>query len=81
MPDFPSYDADFERRKLPLATTPEMFPPPQNRKIDALPEHTAGCFKDCSDIIDAAVDRAKNKESSRVNEGEDPPKKRQNSRL
>lgn len=46
-------------------------------QTDALPEQTAGGFNDYSDIIDAAVDRAKSKESSRVNEDEEPPKKRQ----
>ena len=44
---------------------------------DALPEQTAGCFKACSDIIDRSVDRAKSKESSRADEDEKPPKKRQ----
>lgn len=42
----------------------------------ALPEQTAGCFKACSDIIGTAVDRTKGKESSRVNEDEEPPKKK-----
>ena len=47
------------------------------RHTHASPEQTAGCFKACSDIIDTAVDRAKYKESSRANEEEEPPKKRQ----
>lgn len=48
-----------------------------HKQTHASPEQRVGCFKDCSDIIGAAVDRAKSKESSRVNEDEEPPKKRQ----
>ena len=47
------------------------------RHSRASPEQTAGCFKACSDIIDKAIDRAKIEKSSRANEDEEPPKKRQ----